>query len=227
MHYLDAVKAIANLAFKGVYIIDYQKHIFEYVSDYPLFLCGNSAKEIKKLGFAFYSQYVTPSDYKLLITINTEVFNFYNQLPSKQRKEYIASYDFHLKNHEDNMVLINQKSIPLSLTNSGELWKVMCVVSESTEMESGHLKMYRKGGNKIHVFDFDRKFWKATEKITLSDTEKIILRLSVKGQTIKTIAASLFLSPDSIKYHKRKLYEKLNVSNTLEAIKYAIDNELI
>lgn len=44
---------------------------------------------------------------------------------------------------------------------------------------------------------------------------------------INEIATTIFLSPDTVKFHRRKIFEKLEVSNISEAISYATNNRLI
>ena len=97
-NYLEPIKAFARTTYKSVYIIDYQKKGFEYVSENPLFLCGHTAKEVMKMGYEFYFKYVTKEDLDLLLKINTVGFNFYDKLPQEKRKNYTISYDFHLIN---------------------------------------------------------------------------------------------------------------------------------
>ena len=70
-------------------------------------------------------------------------------------------------------------------------------------------------------------FWRKEEKTELSSREKEILSYSVRGFTINDMADSMFVSPDTVKFHRRKLFEKLEVSNISEAIVYATNNKLI
>jgi len=41
-NYLEAIAAFARTTYKSIYVIDYEKKGFEYVSDNPLFLCGHA-----------------------------------------------------------------------------------------------------------------------------------------------------------------------------------------
>ena len=50
---VQTVEASARVTYQSVYLIDYYKHEFLYVSDNPLFLCGHTAKEVKELGYSF------------------------------------------------------------------------------------------------------------------------------------------------------------------------------
>ncbi|WP_442265279.1 response regulator transcription factor [Tenacibaculum sp. ZS6-P6] len=225
--YLEPVKAFARTTYKSIYIIDYEKKGFEYVSDNPLFLCGHTAEEVEKMGYAFYFKYVTEPDLDLLLKINTIGFDFYEKLPVEERKNYTISYDFHLKNNEGKIILINQKLTPLFLTNDGKIWKALCIISLSAEQNSGNIKVYKKGDNKIFKYDLEGDFWKTTEKIKLTSRESEILRYSIRGYTINEIAEAIFVSPDTVKFHRRKLFDKLEVVNISEAIAYATNNRLI
>ena len=226
-NYLEPIKAFARTTYKSVYIIDYQKKGFEYVSENPLFLCGHTAEEVKEMGYAFYFKYVTKEDVDLLLRINTIGFDFYEKIPVEERKCHTISYDFHLKNNEGKVILINQKLTPLFLANNGKIWKAMCIISLSAEHNSGNIKIYKKGDNKIFKYDLEGGFWKATEKIKLTSREKEVLQFSVRGFTINEIADAIFVSPDTVKFHRRKLFDKLEVANISEAIANAINNKLI
>lgn len=57
-----------------------------------------------------------------------------------------------------------------------------------------------------------------TTDITLSDREKEILALIAAGKTNKEIADLVFLSPETIKWHRRRLLAKFDVANTAELI---------
>lgn len=226
-NYLEPIKAFARTTYKSIYIIDYQTKGFEYVSENPLFLCGHTAKEVKEMGYTFYFKYVTKQDLDLLLKINTIGFEFYEKIAKEDRKYYTISYDFHLKNQDGKTILINQKLTPVFLNNEGKIWKAICIISLSNEQDSGNIKIYKKGDNKIFKYDLEGDFWKATEKIQLSNREKEILHFSTRGYTINEIAETIFVSPDTVKFHRRKLFDKLDVANISEAIAYATNNNLI
>lgn len=226
-NYLEVIKAFARATYKSIYVIDYREKGFEYVSDNPLFLCGKTAEEVKEMGYSFYLEYVTKPDLNLLLKINEVGFDFYEKIPLEERKEYTISYDFHIKNQEDKSVLINQKLTPLFLTDGGKIWKAICIISLSSERNAGNIKIYRKGQPEIYEYDLEGNFWKIGKKIKLSTREKEMLQLSSRGYTINEIAEVIFVSPETVKFHRRKLFDKLEVSNITEAISYATNNKLI
>ncbi len=226
-NYLEAVKALSRTTYNSIYVIDYEKKGFEYVSDNPLFLCGHTAEEVKDMGYEFYFKYVPEKDLELLLKINTIGFDFYEKIPLEERKAHTISYDFLLKNTEGKSILINQRLTPIFLNNEGKIWKALCIVSLSNKPNSGNITIYKNGSDKIFEYDLNGDYWKTQEKIKLSDREKEILHYSIRSYAIKDIAEKLFISPDTVKFHRKKLFEKLEVSNISEAITCATNNNLI
>lgn len=65
------------------------------------------------------------------------------------------------------------------------------------------------------------------EFIILSEREKEILSLLVKGKSYKGIASDCFISIDTVSTHVRHIYEKLHVHSKSEAVAKAINQKLI
>ena len=59
--YIRSAEAFSRSTYQSVYIIDYFKRNFLYVSPNPMFLCGLSPEQMKELGYEFYLKYV-PED---------------------------------------------------------------------------------------------------------------------------------------------------------------------
>lgn len=225
--YLEAIKAFSRLTYQSLYVIDYQTRAFEYVSENPLFLCGKSSEEVKALGYGFYFQNVKPEDVELLIKINEAGFEFYENIPVDERKLYSISYDFYLINSKKNMVLVNHKLTPMFLTESGQIWKSLCIVSLSNNSTSGNIVVSREGSDELWRFDPVAGRWEKDEKIKLSQREYEILSLYASGLTINEIGEKLFISADTVKFHRKKLFEKIGVNNIAEALSYAKTNKLL
>lgn len=64
-------------------------------------------------------------------------------------------------------------------------------------------------------------------EIKMKPREKEILNLIAKGYTNAEIASSLCLSPETIKWYKKKLFAMFDVSNSAELIKTATDRKLL
>lgn len=65
------------------------------------------------------------------------------------------------------------------------------------------------------------------EFIDLSNREKEILSLLVKGKSYKAVASECFIAIDTVGTHVRHIYEKLHVHSKSEAVAKAINQRLI
>lgn len=65
------------------------------------------------------------------------------------------------------------------------------------------------------------------EFIDLSEREKEILSLLVKGKSYKAVASACFISIDTVSTHVRHIYEKLHVHSKSEAVAKAIFQKLV
>lgn len=226
-NYLEAVKAFSRMSYQSLYIIDYLEKAFEYVSDNPLFLCGMAAEEVKKLGYGFYFKNVKSADLDLLLKINKAGFEFYEKLAIEERKEYTISYDFCLINEKKHEVLINHKLTPFFLTEDGKIWKAICMVSLSNAQTSGNVVISKDQCDDLWNYDIEADKWIIGEKKKLSQREHEILSLSASGLKITEIADKIFVTADTVKFHRKKMFEKIGVNNIAEALAYAKNNKLL
>lgn len=225
--YLEAVSAFTRLTYESMYVIDYEKMAFEYVSENPLFLCGYSPAEVLNLGYAFYFKNVPEKDLALLNLINEAGFDFFAKLPVNEKKLYSISYDFHLINQEGKPMLINHRLTPLFLSPEGKMWKAMCIVSISNHQEAGNIYIYKQGTDEVWALDVKDNIWRKSEKPKLSTREIEVLRLHAQGLTINQIAEKIFVAPDTVKYYRRRIFDRLRVSNMVEALSYAVNSRII
>jgi DNA-binding NarL/FixJ family response regulator len=65
------------------------------------------------------------------------------------------------------------------------------------------------------------------EKTDLTKRETEILHFLVNGYSYKMIAAELKVSIDTVRFHIKKIYDKLHVHSATEAISHALRNKLI
>lgn len=225
--YLEAVKSFARLTYESVYVIDYEKMAFEYVSENPLFLGGYSVEDVLDLGYEFYFKNVPEDDLKLLNLINNAGFDFFEKLPGDEKKRYSITYDFHLINKDGKPVLINHKLTPLFLTTEGKMWKSMCIVSISHHKHVGNICIYKQGADEIWELDIESMTWRKSEKPKLTKREVEILQLHAQGLTINQIAKKIFVAPDTVKYYRRRIFDRLGVGNIVEALSYAVNSKII
>ena len=225
---IDEIEAFSRLTYKSVYIIDYYKRIFLYVSKNPLFLCGLSPEEVKELGYNFYINNVPKEDLDFLLEINVKGFEFLRDIPAEDKKKYTISYCFNIINTKSKKKqLINHQITPLKLTKSGEIWLAICVASIPSNGTAGEIIMSLDGANTLWKYNRISKKWKEMPRFELKDIELNVLKYSAMGYTMNEIADLVHRSFDSVKVYRKTILEKLGADNITEAINIAMNFRLI
>ncbi|MDE7438076.1 MAG: helix-turn-helix transcriptional regulator [Muribaculaceae bacterium] len=224
--FIRVAEAFARSTYQSVYIIDYFKQNFLYVSPNPMFLCGLSPEQVKELGYRFYLEYVPEDEQSLLLDINRAGFAFHNTIPVEERGDWFIQYDFHILN-DDHPILINHKLTSLALTSDGRVWLALCVVSASNHTTPGHIEMHRVGSPDYFEFNRLTHRWDKRTIPTLTEGEKSVITLSIQGFTMSEIGDKMCLSAETIKKYRKQIFEKLGVRNISEAIACAVNNKLL
>lgn len=217
--YLNALKAISKLYDLSYYIIDYYRKNFFYVSSNPLFLSGYSQEEVLKLGYDFYGESVPQEDLLLLFELNEAGFKFFYELPVERREHATISYDFMLKHKSNNsLVMINHKLAPLLLTEDGNIWMAICLVTLSSRKSSGDVHVIMRDDHTRYDFSKEEKLFKKSEVKKLSKKELEVLKCIAMGYSMDNIASIMHLSVSTIKNHKTSILKKMQVVNIAEAV---------
>lgn len=223
---INTIQAVARVSYQSVYLIDYFNQSFLYVSDNPLFLCGHSAEEVKELGYQFYLQHVPEEEQNMLVELNSNGFKFFDRHDNKDRQKCYMSYNFHLQ-YGRKRILVNHKITPVLFNDKGQAWIALCTVSLSAHKTPGHVQFHMEGSSKYWNYSFKSHKWEEKQGITITNDEKDVLILSAEGFTTSEIADAMCKSLDSVKYYRRRLFEKLEVGSITEAVSRATIYKLI
>lgn len=71
----------------------------------------------------------------------------------------------------------------------------------------------------------DKTMLELKEFKELTEREVEVIKMLLRGYTYKAIAEKLFITENTIKYHVKNIYQKLEVKNKMELIKMFVDNE--
>ena len=224
---VSMAEAMARSTNSSLYIIDYNRKGFLYVSPNPLFLCGYSAEEVRKKGYAFYMEVVPEDEIQMLYEINEAGFGFYDKQPKEKKLDMAIEYDFHIKASDNHTHLIHHKLTPILLNSNGDMWLALCTVSLSPKTTVGNVIITCKNSTTHFSYSFEGKRWKEEPNTTLTDREKDILQLSVKGLSNTEIGEALYVDINTVKFHKKNLFCKLQAENITEAIGIATNMRLI
>lgn len=223
---VNAAKAFARSTHQCVYIIDYFKQSFLYVSGNLAYWCGQTSDKIKDFGYKFYLDYVPEKEQQMLLEINKKGFDLFNKIPVDERLDYTISYDFHIMNGR-KLRLVNHHLTPMLLARDGRIWLALCTISMSASNTPGHIIVNKSGSQSYYEYVLDKHQWVRKERIALNETERDVLTLSAQGYTMNDIADKLCKSVDTIKACKRALFARLEVKNIAEALSYATNYKLL
>lgn len=218
---MDIVSRMACTLNHSLYVIDYLKRSFVYVSPNMLFLCGYSVEQVIEWGYSFYTKVIPERDLKRLLEINKAGFDFYYKLPIEKRYMYFIEYDFDLVHINKKVTRVNQRLIPLIINKEGDLWLAVCVVTPtySKARDKTIIKNFNTGEQ--FIYQEREKSWYKNTLPPLTAKETLILQLSSQGCTNADIAEELLLNVNTIKFYKKNIFHKLDVKNCIEAITVA------
>ena len=226
--YIDSAKALARITYKSLYIIDYNRMNFLYISDNPLFLCGERVENAYQEGFNFYYQRIPKEDHEFLSQVNRISSVFLRGIPTTERTQYVISYNFRItQKHAREKILLNHQVTPLKLDSMGNVWLALCIVSLAPTQEIGVAFMTKINSDMRWKFSLNSERWEQIDKIELNEFEKKVIRLANQGLSVNQIAEEIKRSKDSVKCYRKSLFLKLGVSKISEAIAIATHHKLI
>ena len=225
---VDTVDAFSRMTYKSVYIIDYFKKNFLYVSENPLFLCGLSSSEVKEIGYKFYIDNVPQEDLERLLIINSSGFYFSKDIPAAEKRYYTLSYNFRVINTVSKKVqTINHQLTPLKMRPDGRIWLALCVASIPTKANDDTILMFNNRTHEGWNLDLKSGRWKSVPYISLTEQETQVIKYSAMGYTTQEIAKLMFKSFDTVKGYRKSILEKFDTDSITEAINYAMIYRLI
>ncbi|MEG1188288.1 MAG: helix-turn-helix transcriptional regulator [Bacteroidales bacterium] len=203
-------------------LVDFYKGEILFVSNNPLFLCGLTPKEIKELGAAFNQRFVSETDNAFIRKATSSWIQFIEAQSIEERKSYTLQLNYYLDHR-----LISVSMTPVFLCEDGKPWLVLCNAKVSTHSDSGHAFIFKQNSLKNWDYSATSKNWVENDLFSLSDIEQEVLRLAIQGKKENEICQHIFRSKDGLKSIKRKLFHKMGVTNTTEAVSFAISYGLI
>jgi DNA-binding NarL/FixJ family response regulator len=68
---------------------------------------------------------------------------------------------------------------------------------------------------------------KSTESVVITTKEKSVLTMIGDGHTTPEISVALKIKPSTVETHRRNLMSKIGLRNTLEMVRYAVENGFV
>ncbi|MFA9186600.1 helix-turn-helix transcriptional regulator [Flavobacterium sp. FBOR7N2.3] len=165
-------------------------------------------------------QRIHPDDLFQRHLLELEFFNFLKNLPPEERLNYNTKCNIRARNSRKEYQYVSHRSFYLKNSSEGGLWLAVCVYNYLFE------KLGTSNGidGKIVNTKTGESFYVSTYINCinlLTSREKEILVLISQGIISKEIAAKLNISINTVNRHRQNIREKLNVTNSIEAVRTA------
>ena len=140
------------------------------------------------------------------------------------RKNVKLVNEYRIINHKNKFVRVIEQQLCLENDKHGNLWLGLGILDISPDQAQDapfRSRMINSENGNVYLFP------PPNEKAILTLREKEILKLISKGLISKEIADKLFISVNTVNTHRQRILEKLEVENSIEAIKYAVNCGII
>lgn len=182
---------------------DYHNHLYDLIHPEDLFLLTSNGMKYMKLGLSW------PKEKR------NEIKNY----------KYIS--DYRIKSRDGEYKRVIEQHILLELDRKGNLWLSLGILDLSPDQDfrtpcRSRLVNTSTGELfQLPAIQFDKNLSQ------LSLREREVLQLISNGLLSKQIADKLFISVNTVNTHRQRIIEKLNVTNTAQAVQYATTLGLI
>jgi len=222
--FLERLDSIEN---SSVALFDLYKACYQFLTNKFKFLAGYEPVEAFEKGPDYFFDLMHPEDLAKVLETSIETFRFLDSVPVAERKDYKLSLDFRIRKADGNYLRMIQQVVILELDNAGNIWLVLIINDVASQNGDAPVRrnLINLKNKKFYLFPIEE--WERDTKPALSKREIEVLGLIAKGFVSKQIADKLFISVHTVNNHRQNILEKINVSNSSEAVKYAAKLGLI
>lgn len=223
---INAVKAISRASSQAFSIYDLHKNQVLYHSGKWNFYFRDLPQEANNRFEVILGSLDSDEQKMKYEVVDLEAKKFLMSRPINERANLIFNsiLKFTLNG---STIRLHCKSIPLLLTDDGDLWITLDMAFVCTVKQREEYYFVNSKTQERYSLNIKSRKWKAHHAVTLNAREKEMLMLSMQGYSISSIAQILSVTVDCIKTCRRKLFEKLGISNIQEAITYAMNMGLL
>jgi len=224
--HLPLLEQLDRVDKSSVALFDMSTLNYRFLTDRFKYLIGRDSAEAKKAGMKYFLELMEPSDVEIFLDTSKSCFRFLYSLPANQRKDYKACQDFRILGSDNQWIRMIQQTVVLELDKKGNIWLVL-IVNDLSPLKDADVPSRRY---MEHIKSRERVLFPpddAEVKSPLSPRELEILGLIARGYHSRDIADYLGISVCTVNNHRQHILEKMQVSNTAEAIRYAGDLDIL
>jgi DNA-binding CsgD family transcriptional regulator len=186
-----------------------------YLSSKFFDLLEYDPKALANNEIAYINSRVHPDDLLTLTRNGLETMRFYIGQPIDTKRDFKLVSEYRITKGDNSYVRVIEQMQALELDSRGNVWLSLSFMEiapnqDLTAPATSSVVNFKTG----EVFPVGRSG-------VLTSREKEILGLVRDGLASKHIAGELSISVHTVNTHRQKILEKLNVGNSVEAVRYA------
>jgi len=210
-------------------VLDNQSQSYLYVSDNLTLVTGHPLDDIKKGGSGFMGTFMHPDDVISFARITPLLLDAIKALSEEEILKCRLSYDYRFAYADGSYHRWLQHNIPLSLDQNKNVQHSLAIVTDigmyKHHNQCHYQAVYYPDENTRHVLTEGVIHNPVIQNITAR--EKEIILLTSHGHTEAAIAKQLGISIQTVKTHRKNLFQKTGVKNSIELVRFAMANLII
>ncbi|MFO7371047.1 MAG: LuxR C-terminal-related transcriptional regulator [Bacteroidales bacterium] len=204
----------------SVFDLYQRKHVY-YSPKYATLLGWDAGRAAHD--FEYSNSLIHPDDLPLLYKAGIFYISLGFALADRTSSRfYKAIFEYRVRGKNGAYVRVIEQQKPLEFDKSGNVWLVLSMLDLSPETDINapfRGRLINQNSGELYRFPPEEEEFSPSAQLT--HREKEILQLIATGLISKEIADKLYISVNTVNTHRQRIIEKLNVSNTYEAIRYA------
>ena len=217
--YIPFFNYLDSLGTGAVVVLDYFKDNFFFISKNFSKVFGFHQETLFTNKQVQLRKRIHPDDYIINVAaIKTRAFLL--EEPIDKRKDYKFTQELRMLNDRDEWVRMIVQSNNIELDAKGNLWLNICICDLSPIQDPDAIGKAVLWDTRTGDVVFTMEGHKQTD-VPITNREREVLKLISTGMRSKEIADKLFISINTVNNHRKKLLEKMKVSNSSEAVKLA------
>lgn len=212
--------SVFTLGSQFLYLHDCQTLHITYIS--PSFTEITGYAFVPSMEFMY--EIIHPDDREAVIKATWMSIDFSVLYKNLRPLQDVFSIDYRLKTANGQYIRVQRQDAVWELDRAGNITKTVSLFTNITDNKKSNDIQF--GFNLPAFHDYLQNNKEILQVVTLSQREKEILRLLVKGKNSREIAAMLNISEMTVNTHRRNMKNKLSAKSTAKLLLYALEQGL-
>lgn len=207
------------------FLLDLQNRNFIYLHPDAKKVLGYDADTVD---LNYFLSRIHPDDQSVFLNHENTVVAFFSKLPVEKFMKYKVAYDYRILHKDGHYVRIHHQVVVVNHDQKS------IITTMGIHTDITHLKTSNKSTLSFIGLDNEPSFYNVNVKelyrpslIQMTNREKEIIHLMMKGLTTKQIAEILVISNLTVSTHRRNILKKTNTKTIIELQSKVIDEGLL